>query len=627
VTFQYVLPFGLHTISAVYTPDAASQYVLGSQSANLTQNVLAASAISISSNNTNPVFGSPVTFTLTVTPAPTGAAGTEVVNVLVNGQNPQAATPGAAGTWTYTTNGLAIGSEVVTATYSGDANLASSVSTAVTETVSTVSTMLKVTAPASAIAGIAVTLTATVSANAPATATPAGTVTFMSGATSLGSGTLENGTFTINPTLPASSTPYSIVVTYTPATIAGGAEFAPSSQTISLPVPFLTPTVTITLPANAPTVKTPVAFVLNVAGAGPTPTGTVILNDTTDGTSSAAAILVNGAATVTWPVAGFAGGGNYTLTANYVPGGDPNYNQAVSASYTQQVVPILTQTTLDVTPTSSANSQPVLVASVASLNPSFPNPISEGSVTFMRGTTQLGIVPVQNGFATLPGADLPATATSVSASYADGTPEAYGPSQTAASVPVQNSVADFTMNLSKTALTLSASQNANLTITLTALNGFNEQIALGCGALPVGVTCTFTLPGSSVPLTSMQPLTGSAPLVLDLNIDTNNPLSGGSTTTNNYGKDSRTVLAALWWPFSLCFGFVLWRFRKRNRLLATSLLLLLGCAATLMNGCGGLSQSSAKAGTYSIQVTASGFNSSNTSSNISHSQTVTLTIQ
>jgi sugar lactone lactonase YvrE len=628
VTYSLLVPNGNHSITAVYTPDSASPYVSGSTSKTLAQDVLAPATITLISSTLNPIYGAPVTFTVTVSPAPTGAAGTENVNILVNGQNPQAATAAAAGTWTFTTTSLPVGTDAITAAYLGDASLAAVTSTAVNEAVSAAPTTIQVTAPASAVSGEPVTFAATVTANAPSAATPTGTVTFMNGSTNLvaGSGALVNGAIQITPTLHASPNPYSIVVNYTPTPVAGGADFQTQSYTFSLNVPYIVPTVSVTLPATSPTVKTPVQFQIAVTGTGPTPTGTVTLNDVTDGTSTPPVTLVNGAATVTWPVAGFAGAGTYALTANYLPNGDQNYQTAQSKSYSLQVVPIQTQTILDVTSASNSNPQPVVVASVTSLNPSFPAPISEGNVTFMSGTTQLAVVPVQSGFATLPSIDLPSTVTSVTASYAEVNPEVYGPSQVASSVSVQNAATDFTMQVNKTALTISASQNANLTVTLTPVNGFNEQMAFGCGGLPVGVTCTFTVNGSAI--TSLPTLSGTAPLLIGLNIDTNNPLSGGATVMNARPQSSRTALAALLWPFSLFFGAYLWRFRKRHAMVTASLLvLLLGGASMIMNGCGGLTQSSAKPGTYSIQVVASGYLGSSSSSNVSHSQTVALTIQ
>ena len=75
-------------------------------------------------------------------------------------------------------------------------------------------------------------------------------------------------------------------------------------------------------------------------------------------------------------------------------------------------------------------------------------------------------------------------------------------------------------------------------------------------------------------------------------------------------------------PFSLFFGWMFWRFRKRYAaVLTVVLLLVLSGAAMLVTGCGGFTSSSAKPGTYVIQVTGTGANS-----NVIHYQNVTLTI-
>jgi hypothetical protein len=80
-------------------------------------------------------------------------------------------------------------------------------------------------------------------------------------------------------------------------------------------------------------------------------------------------------------------------------------------------------------------------------------------------------------------------------------------------------------------------------------------------------------------------------------------------------------LAGLFAPFSLLFGWIVWRFRKRHgRMLTMVLVLILSGAAMLVSGCG-FTQSSAAPGTYVIQVTGTGVNS-----DVIHYQNVTLTI-
>jgi len=82
------------------------------------------------------------------------------------------------------------------------------------------------------------------------------------------------------------------------------------------------------------------------------------------------------------------------------------------------------------------------------------------------------------------------------------------------------------------------------------------------------------------------------------------------------------ILAGLLLPFSVFFGLLWFRFRKRfAAALSTALLLMLTVGAMLVTGCSGFSQSTAAPGTYVIQVTGQGDNS-----DITHYQNVTLTI-
>jgi hypothetical protein len=81
-------------------------------------------------------------------------------------------------------------------------------------------------------------------------------------------------------------------------------------------------------------------------------------------------------------------------------------------------------------------------------------------------------------------------------------------------------------------------------------------------------------------------------------------------------------VAGLFLPFSLLLGCIVWRFRKRHaNLFSMVLVLVLGGAAMLATGCGGFTQSSAAAGTYTIQVVGVG-----EKSNVTAYQSVTLTI-
>jgi hypothetical protein len=95
---------------------------------------------------------------------------------------------------TFTTTTLTAGANSITAVYGGSSNFAGSTSTAVTQTVNASTKSASSTAVTSSLnpspAGQSVTFTATVTSTA--AGTPTGTVTFLDGATTLGSGTLNN---------------------------------------------------------------------------------------------------------------------------------------------------------------------------------------------------------------------------------------------------------------------------------------------------------------------------------------------------------------------------------------------------------------------------------------------------
>jgi len=105
----------------------------------------------------------------------------------------------ASGTATYTATSLANGSHSLTAVYSGDAVYAASTSAAIAVNVTTLPTALTLTSSAAtATVGTALAFTATASATG---ATPGGTITFLDGTATLGTGALNNSgvaTFTTN---------------------------------------------------------------------------------------------------------------------------------------------------------------------------------------------------------------------------------------------------------------------------------------------------------------------------------------------------------------------------------------------------------------------------------------------
>jgi hypothetical protein len=188
----------------------------------------------------------------------------------------------------------------------------------------------------------------------------------------------------------------------------------------------------------------------------------------------------------------------------------------------------------------------------------------------------------------------------------------HAPSSSVA-VNVTGSATDFDNAVNPSTITMAAGENATVTVKVVANTGYADTIGLGCSTLPAGVNCHF----SSNPID----LKSGASQSVQLTIDTNNPLGGGSSAMNPTSSPRGMTLAGLFFPAGLIFGFAFWRFRRRYGILFSAVLSIFLSGTLLADGCGGFSQSSAQPGTYVIQVTGLGV-----SSNVAHYQSITLTI-
>ena len=158
-------------------------------------------------------------------------------------------------------------------------------------------------------------------------------------------------------------------------------------------------------------------------------------------------------------------------------------------------------------------------------------------------------------------------------------------------------------------------QSATLNVALTSYSGFTDTIGLGCTSLPAAVNCHFSV--------LSEPLIANGTQNVQLTIDTNNPLGGGTPTASaQRPAAAKALFAGLTLPLSLFFGCLFFTFRKRHRATFTTLaVVLFGLASMAVTACSGFTQVSAAPGTYVIQVVGTGNNS-----NIVHYQNVTITI-
>jgi hypothetical protein len=299
--------------------------------------------------------------------------------------------------------------------------------------------------------------------------------------------------------------------------------------------------------------------------------------------------------------------GTHAITASYA--GTNDYLAGTSSALSQVVQKMPTSTSLSASSAGGANSPATLVATVTGVTSVTPTPT--GTVTFFNGTTNLGTATLNaNGIATL-SPQLAATSNSFTATYSG---DAVHSPSTSVAVTVTIVPVDFTLAAAPAAVTVAVGQYATINVTVSSNDGYADTIGLGCASLPANVNCHFASDTVALPANGSQ--------TVQVTIDTNNPLGGGSSAMNSATGNRGFALAGIFLPGGLVFGCIFWRARRRNKAVFSVVLGLLFASAILVTGCsGGFSQSSATPGTYVIQVTGIGAKSS-----FSNYQNVKLTI-
>jgi hypothetical protein len=399
------LAVGSHSITAVYRGDANFST---STSVSLSQMVDKDATTTTLSAAPNPsVLGQLVSFTATVGANLPGSGTPTGTVTFKDGTTTLGSVFLSGGTASFTTSGLATGGHLITAVYGGDANLATSTSAVVSQVVTgyVTTTTLDV-APNPSVYGQLVTFTATVD-TVPGAGTPTGTVTFLDAGVTLGTQTLLNGTTSFTTTeLAAGSHPITAIY-------GGDAAFIPStSTTMPQEVDKDATTTTLIAAPNPSVVGQAVTFTAtvgaNLPGSG-TPTGTVIFRDgaATLGTGT----LSDGSATFTTSTLAF---GSHAITAVYV--GDTNFLGSSTATSLTQDVRYGSTTTIVGAPNPAAYGQLVTFTATVISNEIGVGPPT-GMVTFMDGTSVLGVGVLAGGTATFATSTLSAGSHVISAVY------------------------------------------------------------------------------------------------------------------------------------------------------------------------------------------------------------------
>ncbi len=528
-----------HLITAVYGGDVD---FTTSTSAAVTQTVNQASTTTTLLSSVNPsVFGQSVTFTATVAPVSPGAGlPTGSVTFMDGAATLGTGTLDAGGQASLTTTALSVTGHSITAVYGGDLNFVTSTSTAVTQTVnqaSTTTTLLSSVNPSSF--GQSVTFTATVAAVSPGAGLPTGSVTFMDGAATLGTGTLDVSGQASFTTTALSVTGHSITAVY-----GGDVDFTTSNSTVLTQTVDQAGTTTTLLSSVNPSVfGQPVTFTATVAAVSPgagLPTGSVTFMDgaTTLGTGT---LDASGQANFTTAALSVAG---HSITAIY--GGDVDFVASTSPALTQTVDQASTTTTLLSSVNPSVFGQSVtFTATVAAVSPGVGLPT--GSVTFMDGATTLGTGTLDaGGQASFTTTALSVAGHSITAVY--GSDFNF--------VTSTSSALTQTVNQGSTATTLLASVNPSVfgqSVTFTAtvaavspgvglptgsVTFMDGATTLGTGTLDAGGQASFTTTALSVAGHSITAVYGG-----DFNFVTST--SSTLTQTVNQASTTTTLLSSV----------------------------------------------------------------------------------
>jgi hypothetical protein len=304
---------------------------------------------------------------------------------------------------------------------------------------------------------------------------------------------------------------------------------------------------------------------------------------------------------------------SYTMTAVYL--GDSTNATSTSAGVSETVGITPTTTVLGTATTSGTNSEVVAVATVLSDGAGVA---PTGTVKFYNGTASLGTATLDSsGVATVALNLVSGTNYNIDAVYSGDADHSASTSQmvsVAGTASTSGSGISFTVTVTPPTVNVNSSQNITVNVTLTSTGNYTDTVDLGCASLPPVVNCQFASVGLKLP--------ADGAVSTQLTIDTNNPLSGGSTAMNRRAGAEELSLAGFFLPLGLGFGGILWRRRRCNPgIFTAALILVLTAAAFVATGCSNFSQASAAPGTYVIQVTGTG-----TTTNTIEYQNVTLNI-
>jgi len=418
-------------------------------------------AMSTQSSANPSTFGQSVTFTITVAASVSNGAAPTGTVTLKNGSTVLGSGALVAGQFLLSTTVLPVGADSLSAIYSGDSNYQSH-TVGLTQTVQMAGSRTVLVSSANpSNPNQSITFTATVTSNT--TGQPTGTVTFLDGAATLGSSSVNGSGVATFSTATLSVGTHSITAAY-----GGSANFNGSTSPVLSQVVLKPSTTTaVSSSLNPSTVNQSVTFTAKLSwSVNGTPTGTMMF---LDGTTTIGTSAVNGSGISTFAISTLIVG-THNITAAY--GGDANFNSSSSPALSQVVQQGNTSAALTSSANPSTESQSVTFTATVS---SGAGVAPTGTVKFMDGTTQLGSSALNGvGVATFSTSALSVGTNSITAVYS-GDSNSDPSTSPALSQSVQK--ANTTTSLS------SAPPLANLNQTVI----FTATVTPGGGGVPSGM--------------------------------------------------------------------------------------------------------------------------------------------
>jgi sugar lactone lactonase YvrE len=490
------LSVGPHTLTAVYQGDSS---YLTSTSAPLVETIsLATLGLTLASPASPVDVGTTVTFTTILTSngvAPTGALTLHDGSAVIATQNVT-----NTGTFTFSISTLAIGTHILTAQYAGDTNNSPATSNAIRIAVQQAPSSTSLTASANpSTVGQNLTLAAVVTSSG---VNLTGSVSFLDGATAIGSAALSaSGTATLT-TGSLSFGPHTLTAVYS-----GDTNHMTSTSPVLSEQIVQAAGVVLTSSLNPSISGANVVFTATLSGVGSLiPTGSVTFSD---GASTLATVQLGATGAGSLQTAALTVG-SHTITASY--SGDSNY--AVAFSFLIQTVQSAnTQVALTASANPATYATPVSLSATVTSN----GGLATGTVNFTDGGTAIGSATLNaGGVATLSTSSLAPGTHSIVANYAGD-----GRASASTSTPLALNVRQTTT----VALATSASPAQTLSPVLLTATVTNS------GVTPVTGTVTFT-DGATLLGTATVDTTGHATLTVP------SLAAGNHSIVASYGGDN-----------------------------------------------------------------------------------------